>query len=127
MEQNCEPMNKNRIRGASAGRVAQMTRSPYPSRARGVNSAAVQGRRAILPQEICIVSLEVEGQNGLGEPGGEPIAMQKSAEGIVGVGSRTTRAGHSLERGETAGLAGAGTPQMKARTDGGVGRGRELW
>src|SRR5437764_12943469 len=37
-KQRCEPMNKNRIRGASAGRAGNGSRSPYPSRARSVES-----------------------------------------------------------------------------------------
>lgn len=35
--------------------------------------------------------------------------MQKSAEGIVDRGSRSTRSRHSPERGETVGIAGPGT------------------
>jgi hypothetical protein len=54
--------------------------------------------------------------NGLREPGGSLIAAQKSAAGIVGVSSRSTRLGHSPERGETAGLAGPGTSRTKAQT-----------
>jgi len=54
--------------------------------------------------------------NGLREPGGALIAAQKSAAGIVGVSSRSTRLGHSPERGETAGLAGPGTSRTKAQT-----------
>jgi len=86
-------MNKNRIRGVSAGRVGSMTQSPDPSRARGVNPAVVQGRRTILPQEICIVSKEAAGGKGQGEPRGEPIAMQRSAEGIVGEGNEPDKIG----------------------------------
>ena len=41
VEQKCEPMNKNRIGGVSAGRVSARSRSPYPSRAQGVDSAVV--------------------------------------------------------------------------------------
>ena len=37
VEQRCEPMNKNRIRGASAGRAGNESRSPYPSRAQSVD------------------------------------------------------------------------------------------
>ena len=40
---------------------------------------------------------------------GALTARQKSAEGILGRCSRSTRLGHSPERGETAGLAGPGT------------------
>jgi hypothetical protein len=53
---------------------------------------------------------------GLGELRSEPIAQQKSAEGIVGVSSRSTRLRHSTERGETVGIAGPGTSRAKART-----------
>ena len=40
-KQRCEPMNKNRIRGASAGRAGDVPRSPYPSTARSVDPAVV--------------------------------------------------------------------------------------
>jgi len=53
---------------------------------------------------------------GLREPGGSLIGAQKSAAGVVGVSSRSTRLGHSPERGETAGLAGPGTSRTKAQT-----------
>jgi len=35
-EQTCELMDKNRIEGASVGRVGNVPRSPYPSRMQGV-------------------------------------------------------------------------------------------
>src|SRR5207302_9982057 len=57
MDQMCESMDKNRIQGASAGRAGNLPRSPYPSRMRSVDPAAVHGRRLSLPQEICSVSL----------------------------------------------------------------------
>ena len=41
VEQKCEPMNKNRIRGVSVGRVSARLRSPYPSRMQSVDSAVV--------------------------------------------------------------------------------------
>jgi len=56
-EQTCELMDKNRIEGASVGRVGNVPRSPYPSRMQGVDPAAVHGRRLSLPREICPVSL----------------------------------------------------------------------
>src|SRR5271157_3759189 len=49
MEQTCESMNKNRIQGVSAGRAGNLSRSPYPSRARSVDSATVHGKRLSLP------------------------------------------------------------------------------
>jgi len=52
-EQKREPMNKNRIWGVSAGRVASVPQSPYPSRTQNVDSAVVRGRRLNLPREIC--------------------------------------------------------------------------
>ena len=55
-KQRCEPMNKNRIRGASAGRAGNVSRSPYPSTARSVDPAVVHRRRLSLPREICPVS-----------------------------------------------------------------------
>ena len=75
----CESMDKNRILGASAGRVGNLPRSPYPSRVRSVDPAAVHRRRLNLPQEICSVSLRR-----LRLPEGGLTAGQKSAEGILG-------------------------------------------
>ena len=80
VEQRCEPMNKNRIRGASVGRAGNGSRSPYPSMARSVDSAAVHQRRLSLPREICRVSP----LRRLRRPRGRLTARQKSAEGIVG-------------------------------------------
>lgn len=79
MDQMCESMDKNRIQGASAGRAGNLPRSPYPSRVRSVDPAAVHRRRLSLPQEICFVSLRR-----LRRSKGSLIAEQKSAEGIVG-------------------------------------------
>jgi hypothetical protein len=79
MDQMCESMDKNRIQGASAGRAGNLSRSPYPSKVRSVDSATVHGRQLNLPQEICFVSprrLRLL-KDGL-------IAEQKSAEGILG-------------------------------------------
>ena len=74
----CESMDKNRIQGASAGRAGNLPRSPYPSRVRSVDSAAVHRRRLNLPQEICSASLRLRlSKGGL-------TAGQKSAEGILG-------------------------------------------
>jgi hypothetical protein len=71
-KQRCEPMDKNRIRGASAGRAGNVSRSPYPSTAR---------RRLLsLPREICRVSP----LRRLRRPRGPLTAGQKSAEGVVG-------------------------------------------
>jgi hypothetical protein len=75
----CESMDKNRILGASAGRAGNLPRSPYPSKVRSVDSAAVHRRRLSLPQEICSASV-----NGLRLSKGGLTAGQKSAEGILG-------------------------------------------
>src|ERR1700687_4605256 len=75
----CESMDKNWIQGASVGRTGNLPRSPYPSKMRSVDPAAVHGRRLSLPQEICSVSV-----NGLRLPKGVLTAGQKSAEGILG-------------------------------------------
>src|SRR5215510_3780017 len=72
-------MDKNRISGASAGRAGYLPRSPYPSKVRSVDPAAVHGRRLSLPQEICSVSLRR-----LRLSRGSLTAGQKSAEGKVG-------------------------------------------
>src|ERR1700693_1366393 len=75
----CESMDKNRIQGASAGRAGDLPRSPYPSRVRSVDLAAVHGRLLSLPQEICSVSLRR-----LRLSKGSLTAEQKSAEGVLG-------------------------------------------
>src|SRR5579864_5143054 len=79
MEQMCESMDKNRIQGVSVGRAGNLPRSPYPSKMRSVDPAAVHGRRLSLPQEICSVSLRR-----LRLSKGDLTAGQKSAEGILG-------------------------------------------
>jgi len=55
-KQRCEPMNKNRIWGASAGRAGDLPWSPYPSTAQSIDPAVVHRRRLSLPREICLVS-----------------------------------------------------------------------
>jgi hypothetical protein len=56
VEQRCEPTNRNWIGGAEVGRVSVRSRSPYPSRANGVNPAVVHRKRMNLPWETCGVS-----------------------------------------------------------------------
>src|SRR5580693_3838189 len=75
----CESMDKNRIQGVSVGRAGNLPRSPYPSKMRSVDPAAVHRRRLSLPQEICSVSLRRLrlSKDGL-------TAVQRSAEGILG-------------------------------------------
>src|SRR5260370_14138248 len=80
VEQRCEPMNKNRIRGASAGRAGNVSRSPYPSRAQSVDPAVVHRRRLSLPPEICPVA----SARRLRRPTGRPTTQQKEADGITG-------------------------------------------
>jgi hypothetical protein len=75
----CESMNKNRIQGVSVGRAGNLSRSPYPSRMRNVDSATVHRKQLNLPQEICSVS-----RKRLKLPKGSLTAGQKSAEGILG-------------------------------------------
>jgi hypothetical protein len=84
----CESMDKNRIQGVSVGRVGNLSRSPYPSRMRSVDSAAMHGRRLNLPQEICSVS-----RKRLRLPKGGLTAGQKSAEGIVCAEQRVAQEG----------------------------------
>jgi hypothetical protein len=79
MDQMCESMDKNRIQGASAGPAGIPPRSPYPSKVRNVDPAAVHRRRLSLPQEICSVSARR-----LRLSKGGLTAEQKSAEGVVG-------------------------------------------
>ncbi len=78
VEQTCGSMDKNRIQGVSTGRAGNLPRSPFPSKVRSVDPAAVHGRRLSLPQEICSVSLRR-----LRLLRGSLTAGQKSAEGIV--------------------------------------------
>src|SRR5712672_3066003 len=79
-KQRCEPMDKNRIQGATAGRAGNVSRSPYPSRARSVDPAVVHRRRLSLPREICPVSPKRR----LRWSRGRLTAGQKSAEGVLG-------------------------------------------
>src|ERR1700757_5026029 len=72
-------MDKNRVQGVSIGRAGLLPRSPYPSKMRSVDPAAVHGRRLSLAQEICSVSLRR-----LRLSKGGLTAEQKSAEGILG-------------------------------------------
>src|SRR6185295_9398989 len=78
-KQRCEPMNKNRIRGVSAGRAGNVSRSPYPSTTRSVDPAVVHRRRLSLPREICPASP----QRRLRRSRGHLTAGQKSAEGVL--------------------------------------------
>ena len=57
---------------------ADLPRSPYPSKVRSVDPAAVHGRRLSLPQELSCV------RNGLRLSRGSLTAGQKSAEGVLG-------------------------------------------
>jgi hypothetical protein len=94
IEQTRESMDKNRIQGASIGRAGNVPRSPYPSRMRSVDSAALRGRRLRLPQEICPVSLRR-----LRMPRGILTAGQKSAEGVLGyVVGKASEALHAVNR-----------------------------
>src|SRR3989304_2676218 len=60
---------------------------------RGVDPTAVRGKRSNLPREICGVSCI----SGLREPRGSMTASQKSAEGIVGMGTSCRRPERSPE------------------------------
>ena len=64
------------------GRASPDPRSPYPSKALGVDPAGVRRRRSVLPREVCVVSAGTEGVER------RQIATQKSAEGVVGAGRR---------------------------------------
>ena len=91
-KQRCEPMNKNRIQGASAGRAGIVSRSPYPSTARGVDPAVVHRRRLSLPREICPVSPPRR----LKRSRGRLTAGQKSAEGVLLLGQAVGKASEAL-------------------------------
>jgi hypothetical protein len=100
----CESMDKNRIQGVSVGRAGNLPRSPYPSRMRNVDPAAVHRRRLNLPQEIYSVP-----RQRLRLPKGNLTAEQKSAEGIVGraVG-KASEALNAERRSQQIGQAGNG-------------------
>src|SRR6476660_7317811 len=72
-KQRCEPMDKNRIQGASAGRAGNVSRSPYPSF--GKASEALQ-----TPDER---SVPVESRSYARKTSG-PIASEEPAAGLVG-------------------------------------------
>jgi len=74
-------MNKNRIEAFVVGRAGAWPRSPYPSRAAGVDSAGVRRRRSNLPREVSGV-LRSKGSRLSPSQGGQN-ASEKSAEGIV--------------------------------------------
>ena len=80
VEQNCGPMNKNRLRGAKGGRAGQWPRSPLRSKPGSVESAVVQRRWDDLSQEVCART-----RHGLrlSAPRGALTIAQKSAEGVV--------------------------------------------
>src|ERR1700739_2345292 len=102
-KQRCEPMDKNRIRGASVGRAGNESRSPYPLTARSGGAPVVHRRRLSLPREICRVSP----LRRLRRSRGRLTAGQKSAEGVVGhaVG-KAREALQSRKAGEQKGRAG---------------------
>jgi hypothetical protein len=62
--------------------------------------------------------LSAVSETGLRKPGGFLTGGQKSAEGIVGVGSRPARSRHWPERAETVRDRKAGNAAAKARTEG---------
>jgi hypothetical protein len=100
----CESMDKNRVQGVSVGRVGNLPRSPYPSKTRNVDPAAVHKRRLSLPQEICSASRER-----LRLPEGDLTAGQKSAEGILAMTSvRLVRHSDAERRSQQIGRAGNG-------------------
>ena len=80
VEQNCGPMNKNRLRGAKGGRAGQWPRSPFRSKPGSVESAVVQRRWDDLSQEVCVVTRR---ESRLGASRGALTIAQKSAEGVV--------------------------------------------
>src|ERR1700724_3100516 len=102
-KQRGEPMNKNRIRGVSAGRAGNVSRSPYPSTTRSVDPAVVHRRRLSLPREICPVSP----QRRLRRPEGRLTAGQKPPEGELGqAAGRASEALHSRKAEQQIGRAG---------------------
>src|ERR1700730_12394441 len=93
-EQMHEPMDKNRTRGVGVGRAGRVTRSPYPSKASGVNSGGGVRKAVELTSgglhRVCCGSL---GQTA--RVARRVSAVQKSAEGILAVSRlpRRNRAG----------------------------------
>jgi hypothetical protein len=119
-KQRCEPMNKNRIRGASAGRAGNVSRSPYPSTARDVDPAVVHRRRLSLPREICPVSP----QRRLRRSRGHLTAGQKSAEGVLGQAvGKASEALQSRKAEQQIGRAGNG---QRGEKRGGATRGAQV-
>src|SRR5262249_49785326 len=109
------------------GRADKSPQSPHPSRP-GVYIRRVRGEggRTYLGRSVPCPEPAHAGE-GLREPRGDPIAAQKSAEGIVGRSRRSARAGHSPERGEIARARTTGNEWPKARTTGGASRPRDSW
>lgn len=81
MKQNRDPTDRNWIlRHCGPDEQAWSCEVHIHQGTGDVYPAGVRGRLLGLPREICIVSSE-----GLRQPQGRLIAVQKSAEGIVGV------------------------------------------
>lgn len=112
MEQTREPMDKNRIRGGMRRTSGQMIAKSISIKGAGRKFGGC-ARKAV---ELTSGGLRHVPAAGLREPRGSLTAAQKSAEGILGTWRRSTRLGHSPERGETAGLARTGNDMPKART-----------
>lgn len=106
MEQRREPMNKNRIRGVRCG----------TSQRQVVKSTSIKsikrksGGCALKAVVLTSGGLYCVSNSRLRRPRDLLIVMQKSADGVVERGSRSTRLRHSPERGETdCGSVGPGT------------------
>jgi hypothetical protein len=92
VEQRCEPMNKNRIRGASAGRAGNESRKSISIKGAKRRSGGCAPKAIELtPGDLSRVAARR-----LRWPRGRLTAWQKSAEGIVG--QAVGKASEALQR-----------------------------
>jgi hypothetical protein len=101
VEQSRDLTNRNRISGISGRTSVRLVAKSISIKGQRCRS----GRCAVKAVGLTSGDLRCV-PNGTEEAVRQLTAAQKSAEGKVGKGSRSTRLGHSPERGETAGLAG---------------------
>jgi hypothetical protein len=72
MDQMCESMDKNRIKGVSAGRAGYLPRSPYPSKVRKRRSGGCAQKAAELtPGDLFRVASATEAVEGRPDRGAE--------------------------------------------------------
>jgi hypothetical protein len=79
-KQRCEPMDKNRIRGASVGQAGSVSRSPYPSTARSVDLATRDGKRQTIQYSLALEPGDQGETPVSGRQGAEPLAPRPAPE-----------------------------------------------